>query len=264
MSDAADHLLEFDEYADAIADAAVVLRDNAARSGLDAAVPTCPGWTVQDLLVHQGSVHRWATAALHGERLDVDTAQREGAGATDLLEWLGDGVDDLLRTLDRTPEDHPAWFFLADAPPARLAWARRQCHETTIHAVDAMTTSLGHPPTARQVWFGARLATDGIDELLTGFLPRESTRFRPGPRERVLSVVPHEGERAWSVRFTPGAVTSRRCGRHDVPSADTTLVGSAVDLYLALWNRDGHGQDVEERGEPILEAWSTEQKVTWR
>ena len=64
-------------------------------------------------------------------------------------------------------------MFLADAPSPRCFWARRQCHETTIHAVDALSASLGRYPVAADAsWIGTELALDGIDELLTGFLPR--------------------------------------------------------------------------------------------
>ncbi|CAM5496820.1 hypothetical protein TPAU25S_00705 [Tsukamurella paurometabola] len=31
---------------------------------LDLGVPSCPGWTVRDLIVHLGAVHRWAAAFL--------------------------------------------------------------------------------------------------------------------------------------------------------------------------------------------------------
>ena len=34
------------------------------------------------------------------------------------------------------PVDLEAFVFLNDAPAPRQFWARRQCHETTIHAVD--------------------------------------------------------------------------------------------------------------------------------
>ena len=30
------------------------------EAGLEAPVPTCPGWTVNDLVLHMGEVHRWA------------------------------------------------------------------------------------------------------------------------------------------------------------------------------------------------------------
>ncbi len=38
------------------------------RAGLEAPVPTCPDWTVLDLVAHQGMVHRWAGALVRGEQ----------------------------------------------------------------------------------------------------------------------------------------------------------------------------------------------------
>ena len=62
----------------------------------------------------------------------------EGIDAADPLDWLGDGAIDLVTALVRAPDDLEAPVFLHDAPAPREFWARRQCHETTIHAVDAL------------------------------------------------------------------------------------------------------------------------------
>ena len=32
----------------------------------DGTVPTCPEWTVRDLVRHMGGVHRWATGFVRG------------------------------------------------------------------------------------------------------------------------------------------------------------------------------------------------------
>ena len=58
--------LEFRDLGEGIGNATAVLRNNAAAAGLDAPVPTCPGWTVRDLVTHQGLIHRWATANVRG------------------------------------------------------------------------------------------------------------------------------------------------------------------------------------------------------
>ena len=68
--------------------------------------------------------------------------------------------------------------FLKQAPPARAFWARRQCHETTVHALDALAAREARPLTADDVWLTDELATDGIDELLVGFWQRRTK----GPR----------------------------------------------------------------------------------
>ena len=64
------------------------------RAGLDAPVPTCPDWTVRDLVAHQGMVHRWAAALVRGERRRRRRTRVEAAGRAepDPLEWLRDGA----------------------------------------------------------------------------------------------------------------------------------------------------------------------------
>ena len=60
--------------------------------------------------------------------------------------------------------------FLADpATPRLLFWARRQAMETTVHRVDAESALGRCTPLAPDI------ALDGIDEFLTGFLPRSRT-----------------------------------------------------------------------------------------
>ena len=57
------------------------------RAGLRAPVPTCPGWTVRDLVAHQGMVHRWAAALVRGERDVVpDDLEAQGRAEPDPLE----------------------------------------------------------------------------------------------------------------------------------------------------------------------------------
>lgn len=250
----------FDFWADGIAEAGVVLHANAVRAGLGAAVPTCPGWTVRDLLAHTGMVHRWATAVVAGEhpkQVDTEALERAGLDAPDVVDWVDVGLEDLLRTLDRAPEDLDAWFFLPGAASPRLGWSRRQCHETTMHAVDALAAALGRPPSGTEVWFGTDLAADGLDELLTGFLPRPRTAFRlPAPR-RVL-VRPSDTDQAWTVDLGPDGASVVR-GEHGEPA--TVLHGTATQLYLGLWNR---GAEVSEEGEPLLLQWAAGQRVSWR
>lgn len=247
----------FELWADAISDAGVVLHANAVRAGLGSAVPTCPGWTVRDLLAHQGMVHRWAREIVAGtspQEIDTDALEREGLASADLVDWVDDGIEALLRTLDRTDPDEQVWFFLPGAGSPVLGWTRRQCHETTIHAVDALAAALGRPPAADEVWFGPGLAADGVDELLTGFLPRRGLRL---PERRRVLVRSEDNGDAWTVDFAGDEATATA---DELPDPDTVLTGTAVQLYLALWNR---GVEVAETGLPLLESWSAGQRVTW-
>jgi uncharacterized protein (TIGR03083 family) len=248
--------MTFDEHGDAIGDAWMVIRDHANRVGPGAAVRTCPDWTVRDLVAHQGMVHRWATGILRGT--DVDTAAVEAAGiaAVDQLAWFDDGAKDLLQALVDAPDDLDVFFFLHDAPAPKLAWARRQCHETTIHAVDAMSASYGGPPPAADTWIRPALAVDGIDELLTGFLPRPRWQLRTA-KPTTVSVEATDTGDAWTVALGPDDASTTP-GRAEEP--DVVLTGSAVQLYLGLWNR---GDELESSDPDFLATWRERARVTW-
>src|SRR4051812_9663653 len=171
--------LSLARHLDGLRSAMVAFVRYADRAGPEAPVPTCPDWTVRDLVVHQGMVHRWAAALVHGENgVDADAFEAEGRGVPDPLEWLRDGVIELAETLTRAPEDTEALVFLDDAPRPREFWARRQCHETTVHAVDALSAALGRHPAGSETWIETDVAVDGIDELLGGFLTRPRSRLR--------------------------------------------------------------------------------------
>jgi uncharacterized protein (TIGR03083 family) len=224
------------------------------RAGLPAPVPTCPDWTVRDLVAHQGMVHRWAAALVRGERdVDADGIEAAGRAQPDPLEWLRDGVIELVEALTAAPADLRAPVFLHDAPPPREFWARRQCHETTVHAVDAMSAALGRPADPAETWIDTDVAVDGIDELLSGFLTRPRSRLRCDD-DGVLVVAPDDVPDWWLVEVGPRpAVTTRRTGPR--AEGDWELRGTAVDLYLSLWNRTGRPG--------LSDAWRDRAAVTW-
>jgi uncharacterized protein (TIGR03083 family) len=230
-------------------DAALAFLRYADRAGLTAAVPTCPEWTVLDLVAHQGMVHRWAAALVRGERPDDDAVaafEDDGRASADPAGWLRVGAAEVARAVTEAPEDRPALVFLRDAPVPRAFWARRQCHETTIHAVDAMSASLGRPPRADETWIDPTLALDGIDELLGGFLTRPRSRLRC-EEDALLVVVPDEAPDWWEVSLGPRpAVVTRHLTPYDAAlDPDWEVTGSAVELYLRLWNRSDPASPVE-------------------
>ena len=224
------------------------------RAGLRAPVPSCADWTVRDLVAHQGMVHRWAAALVRGERdVDADAIEAQGRAEVDPLEWLRDGVIVLAETLMRAPADTRAPVFLDDAPAPREFWARRQCHETTVHAVDALAAALGRAPDPAETWIESDVAVDGIDELLCGFLTRPHSRLRT-EEDAVLVVAPDDVPDWWLVELGPRpVVTSRRTGPR--ADGDWVLNGSAVDLYLTLWNRTGRPALQGTWPEPAAAGW---------
>ncbi|MET8637920.1 MULTISPECIES: maleylpyruvate isomerase family mycothiol-dependent enzyme [unclassified Streptomyces] len=201
----------------------------AEQAGVDAEVPTCPGWQVRDLLRHTGMVHRWAASFV----AEGHTSPHPVGGLPDLdgsalAAWFRDGHRHLVDTLSSAAPDVRCWHFLP-APSPLAFWARRQTHETTVHRIDA-EAARGGAPTA----VAPALALDGIDELLRGFHARHRSRVR-SEEPRVLRVRAADADDAvWTVRLsTEPPVTER----DDAGRADCEVTGPADRLYLALWNR---------------------------
>jgi hypothetical protein len=188
------------------------------RAGPAAPVPTCPGWTVRDLVAHVGSAHRSTAAMLRG---DGEPVVEPAVG--DPMEWLRDGAIELVAAITRSPQEF---------------WARRACHQTTLRAVDALAAVLGRPPEAAETWIATDIAVDGIDEVLAGFATRPTSRLR-SDEESVLVAAPDDVPDWWLVRVGPHpALALRGDGpRPEIPVADWEIAGSAVALYLALWDR---------------------------
>lgn len=250
--------LDVRRYVDALDAAAAQLARSAADAGLDSPVPTCPEWRVRDLLIHQGMVHRWAADNLRGHGYGRhEQWLAEGSASADPLGWFEAGAGDLAQAIRTAADDIDAIVFLHDAPPPRLFWARRQAHETTIHGVDAQSAQLGRPPTAAEVSISPELAADGIDELLTGFLPRRKTKLHS---VEPYTVVVHATDvpRDWHITVSESPPVT---AHGTVSAPDLNMVGSAVELYLGLWNR-GDIVRIEGRTE-ILDQWRTDVKVLW-
>lgn len=253
--------LELAAHLEGVRTAMVALVRYADRAGLAASVPTTPDWTVRRLLAHQGMVHRWAAAVVTGAEQTPDRWEREGQGSSDPIEWLRDGAIEVVTAISAAPADLDALVFLADAPAPRRFWARRQCHETTIHAVDALAASLGrYPVAADATWISTEVALDGIDELLTGFLPRPVSRLRSDEGRRI-AVRPDEGAGGWLVELSAGPpVTTTFIGAG--PDADVELTGSAVALYLTLWNRSDEAMPTDGPSGG-WDDWRDSAQITW-
>jgi uncharacterized protein (TIGR03083 family) len=220
-----------------------------------APVPTCPGWTMRDLVLHQGEVHRWATTIVRHEVAKPSAVPADNVGEipddTSLATWFGAGLDALLTTLRTSEPSLRCFTFLADAPPPLLFWARRQAHETGMHRVDAESASGVISP------FAPSSAADGIDELLTGFVPRKNSRLR-SDRPLSLQIEAADTSDAWHLTITDEPPVTVR-GRQP---ADCTVRGAAADLHPALWHRPAG--DLEVQGDPtVFDLFRTHVTVTW-
>lgn len=140
-------------------------------------VPACPGWSVADLTVHLTAVHRWATAALD----DAGTPPYDEQPASP--EDYADAATALVTRLRALPVDAPAWTFDRNDRTAAF-WRRRQLHEVSVHRWDLDQHDLD-----------PAVAADGVDEVVTFFLPRQLHAGRatlpPG------TVTLDAGDRTW-------------------------------------------------------------------
>jgi len=200
----------------------------------DHPVPSCPGWTVTDLLTHTTRVHLWATRrATAGPDERVPFPKDElGTGASLHAAFRANatGLVDALHTVDL---DRLAPTFVG-AQPARW-WLRRQAQETIVHAWDA-AAALGTPPP-----IDASLAIDGIDEMLDVFFVHRFPADTFGGTGETMHLhatdPPPEmaaaGRGEWLVRFEPdGPVVTREHAKGDVAVRD-----QASNLLLFLWSR---------------------------
>src|SRR5258708_14679634 len=118
------------EHIDALRREGGMLAAAAARTDLDAPVPTCPDWRLRDLLRHVGGVHRWAAWNVGHPSPDPVPAEQEARLMSSwppdvgLVDWFRDGHAALVDTLQAAPPDVACWSFLP-APPPLAFWARR-------------------------------------------------------------------------------------------------------------------------------------------
>lgn len=240
----ADYLDQIDAHGDGLLAAAE-------QAGFDSGVPSCPDWTVRDLVIHLGGVYRWAADLVGAGRTEFTTeagaAVGTGPGDDALIGWVREGREDLVATLRSAPDDL-ACFTLWPVEDAARFWARRQAHETAIHRVDA--EAAGSLSSA----FDDTFATDGIEEMLHGF----ARRTKAYPPTSIGLVTPG---RSWQVTMGEGGVTA---GPAESPEAtagsDVTVSGRASDLYRWLWNRPA---SVNVSGDPAAATRWEQIRVRW-
>ena len=201
---------------------------DAAAGHLDRPVPACPDWSVADLVGHLGGVYSWVTlvAAANGRRPEQsrDAAPADQAA---LLDWFHDKRDGAVDALSSREPDEPAWAFVRPEPANIAWWRRRQAMETAIHLWDASEAAGGARPVAPE------LAADGVDEVLTEFLPGYLRHQQIPGLEGTLHLHCTDTEGEWVVDFTGPEVAVRR----EHAKSDTAVRGPASDLFLWAWNR---------------------------
>jgi uncharacterized protein (TIGR03083 family) len=210
------------------------LREVAARD-LSAPVPSCPGWTVTDLVYHVAEVYLHKTEAMRRQAVpepwppdltgEEPIAALERAYAALTAEFAARGADG------------PAYTFYEPEQTVGF-WIRRMAQETVIHRVDA-ELALGEP--VRPI--PDDLAVDGVDEVLAIFLGYGSHRW-PGQFAADLKdttggavEVSTAGGR-WLVTPAAGGI---EVGASGAAPVEATVSGAPDPLLRWLWGRGGDG-----------------------
>jgi uncharacterized protein (TIGR03083 family) len=231
-------LVETGTYLQCIADDAARIVDIGRHTPLDTAVPSCPDWTLRDLIVHVGIVHRHKAETVAGGWVDASPARPLSPGESDdLLAWFADGVELLLDVLGHADLSQPSWTWCGHEHTAAW-WVRRMAHETAVHRADAELAAGIEPD------LDADLGADGVDEILDEMMvggPGWGTVI-PGSQVILLEAA----DRAWRLRTASFVGTSPTTGTsydmmtliHD-PGAEPDVViatdPSTMDLWL--WGR---------------------------
>ncbi|MEU6369338.1 maleylpyruvate isomerase family mycothiol-dependent enzyme [Streptomyces sp. NPDC046931] len=237
--------------------AAETARFVAAVKGADpaTAVPSCPGWTLADLIRHTGSVQRWFSVLLRARiqepprtrEVDLRLPEREDG----YPDWLAESASVAADAFAATDPDLPMWAWGADQY-ARF-WARRMLFETLLHRVDA-ELALGLRPAIDRP-----AAVDGIDEFLvnlpfaTFFAPKVANLRGPDKTIRFRTT---DGDDTWLVRLRPDGF-GLDTAHPTADTADATVQGTAADLLLLVYGRLPYGAKAlaHEGDEQLLAHW---------
>ena len=205
---------------------------------LEARVPSCPEWTVGDLVRHLGGFYRRTHRRIGSGSVDQPWGRLEvpedAPGPTDpgLVRWFEGEFAQLDAVLDALDPDLPAWNW-APQPKTASFWFRRSAHETAVHRWDAqLATGLPEP-------IETKLAGDTVAEVVDTFIPAGRRRGRTdvvGLVQLIAADLGHE----WYLRLRGGGVAILDTGTlldDDAHPARAVARGTASDLALAMWGR---------------------------
>jgi uncharacterized protein (TIGR03083 family) len=220
------------------------LREMAARD-LSPPVPSCPGWTVADLVHHVAAVYLHKVECIRTgappKRWPPDFSGEAP------LAVLDRAYASLLAELTERDPSAPAggWY-----EPDRTVgfWVRRMAHETVIHRVDAELAA-GEPVAS----IPADLAADGVAEVLDCFLAYGSQHYGDeiGPilaDSDGRAVMVAVGGARWLVRLEPDGV---RVEPDTAGQAGAQVSGDPQAVLLWLWGRAGDDA-IRADGDPAL------------
>jgi uncharacterized protein (TIGR03083 family) len=192
------------------------------------AVPSCPDWTIADLIWHLGEVHWfWATVieARASDPVQIEKAKPPRPSEyRELIGWGRSQADRMIQLLEATPDEVAVWTWALDEADHSVGFIRRhQVQEAAVHRWDIQTAAKLVPAAIAK-----DAASDSIDEFLAISLPWCVRADKPLSGTVHIHCTDTEGE--W---FVHG---DGRVERIHARGA-VAIRGTASDILLALFKR---------------------------
>ncbi|WP_416972497.1 maleylpyruvate isomerase family mycothiol-dependent enzyme [Streptomyces sp. 4F14] len=202
----------------------------AAAPSLDVQVPTCPEWTLADLVHHIGEGRRRWAAIVQAGPADAPpppvTAELPEDRAAH-SEWLAESTRQLVDALAQAGPDQGCWTWwpASQSPRTAGAVARHQLQQLLVHTYDAQLTA-GTPHT-----LPAEIARDGVAEFLTTCCATTSPwPHAPATLDFLTTDAP-----AW--RLTLSAEGARATTPPTATPPTASVEGTAEEVVLYLHGR---------------------------
>lgn len=216
-----------------------------AATDLDADVPSCPGWTVRDVLSHVAEVYQHKIACMR-ENAAPDPWPLPEFAEREPREFFASSTEELLHELEERGPAEQSFTWWADDQSTGF-WFRRMAQEIAVHRYDAEQALDATTP------IDPELALDGIDEVLRLMLggPWWADYDTEHPVNATLRV--EAGGRFWLAAAGPDSVTITNESYDGVvrPVPAAAVSGEPESLLLWLWGRRGNDA-VTIDGDPTL------------
>jgi uncharacterized protein (TIGR03083 family) len=196
------------------------------------AVPSCPGWTTDDLAKHMAHVYLGQAFVVEtGSQAENKEHLAPYPRTDDYLEFMAWGFAAITKALDVNRAERKTWSWHHSDFSVDF-WFRRMAHETVIHRIDA-ELAIGAVTPIDEV-----LALDGVDEVLD-FLPLTGSWPEvPNIDFGIVSIVASSknGSKVWDLNFTNEAATVSAVAESN-DAARLVISGDAEAMDLYLWGR---------------------------
>ncbi|MEC7879630.1 MAG: maleylpyruvate isomerase N-terminal domain-containing protein [Actinomycetota bacterium] len=209
-----------------------------ANSNQEAEITVCPGWNMEDLVSHVGTVYATVEGIISSGSTDRPSDLFSSSPEGDVFHWARNNFNTLLKTLEKREASHPVWTWGKEKNVG--FYIRRMAHESLVHMWDAETVENEH------ISVDGDVACDGIDEYIDVSLQLATSRKGFSYPGGSIHLHRTDGEGEWLLEAVDSELLVKRV--HE--KGDVAVRGSALSLLLYLWGREPEGLEIF--GDPEL------------